>query len=146
MGSNLNKELRLARAQKKDTRFIYQVVKEWLEHHADHSVITLKMPSFAKFSKTKTTKYIIKKGDMPIGFVHILANNEIGYYVIPEFQGMGLGTWAVIQLMKKHPRERYYATVNNKNIASVKLITSLGFKSKATIYEKIGISRKKIKR
>lgn len=143
MISNLNKELRLVRAQKKDTRFVYQIVKEWLEHHSDLSVTALRLPSFAKFSMIKTTKYIIKKGDIYIGFVHILANNEIGYYVIPEFQGKGIGTWAVIQLMKKQPRKRYFATVNNKNIASVKLITSLGFKSKATIYEKID-RRKKI--
>ena len=95
------------------------------------------MPSFGKFCKVKTTKYIIKKDDIKIGFVHILGNNEIGYYIIPQFQGFGIGTSAVTQLMKSQPRDRYFATVNDKNIASVKLIKSLGFKPKATIYEKI---------
>jgi hypothetical protein len=45
--------------------------------------------------------------------------------------------------MKKQPRDRYFATVNNMNIASVKLITSLGFKPKAIVYEKIVKTRRK---
>lgn len=137
MVKNFGKEIRLVRATKNDTRFVYEVVKDWLNRHADHSVTALKMPSFAKFSKSKSTRYIIKKGKTSIGFVHILANNEIGYYMIPEFQGSGIGTWAVSKMMKMQPRDRYFATVNNKNIGSVKLITSLGFRPKATIYEKI---------
>jgi GNAT superfamily N-acetyltransferase len=141
MVKNFGKEIRLVRATKKDTRFVYEVVKDWLNRHADHSVTVLKMPSFAKFSKSKSTRYIIKKGKTSIGFVHILANNEIGYYMIPEFQGKGIGTWAVFKMMKMQPRDRYFATVNNKNIGSVKLITSLGFRPKATIYEKI-VSKK----
>lgn len=137
MNKNLDKEFRLVRATQKDLRFVYDIVKNWLDKHVDHSVTALRMPSFAKFTKTKTTKYIVKKNNTNVGFVHILPNNEIGYYVIPEFQGLGIGTWAVIQLMKKQPRERYFATVNTRNIGSVKLITRLGFRPKATIYEKI---------
>jgi GNAT superfamily N-acetyltransferase len=137
------KEFRLVRATQKDSQFVYNVVKDWLDRHVDHSVTALRMPSFVKFSKTKTTRYIIKKENTSIGFVHILANNEIGYYMIPQFQGMGIGTWAVAQLMKKQPRDRYFATVNNMNIASVKLITSLGFKPKAIVYEKIVKTRRK---
>lgn len=137
MNKNFNKEFRLVRATKNDARFVYEVVKEWLDNHEKHSVTVLRMPNFAKFSRIKATRYIIKKGNNRIGFVHILANNEIGYYLIPQFQGKGIGTWAVTQLMQKQPRDRYFATVNNKNVASVKLITSLGFRPKATIYERI---------
>jgi len=137
MVKNFGKKIRLVKATKRDTRFVYEVVKDWLSRHVDHSVTVLKMPSFSKFSKSKPTRYIIKKEDISIGFVHILANNEIGYYVIPEFQGKGIGTWAVAELMRKQPRARYFATVNTKNIGSVKLITSLGFRPKAIIYEKI---------
>jgi len=145
MAKNFDKEFKLVRAKQNDLRFVYNVIKSWLDKHVDHSVTALRIPSFAKFSKTKTTKYIIKKGNTSIGFVHILANNEIGYYIIPEFQGMGIGTWAVIQLMKMQPRERYFATVNNRNVASVKLITRLGFRPKATIYERIVKSPRKRK-
>lgn len=145
MMKNFNKEIRLVKATKKDTRFIYEVVKKWLDRRVDHSVTVLRMPSFAKFSKTKSIRYIIKKENTSIGFVHILSNNEVGYYLVPKFQGIGIGTWAVAQLMKKQPRRRYFATVNNKNIASVKLIISLGFSPKATIYEKI-IKHKKMKK
>jgi len=147
MVKNFGKEIRLVKATKRDTRFVYEVVKDWLSRHVDHSVTVLKMPSFSKFSKSKPTRYIIKKDKTSIGFVHILANNEVGYYMIPEFQGMGIGTWAVSEMMKMQPRDRYFATINNKNIGSVKLITSLGFRPKATIYEKIiRTKNRKIKR
>jgi GNAT superfamily N-acetyltransferase len=129
-------ELKLVRVTRNDYRFIYNVVKDWLEHN-DHSVTALKIPSFAKFFKTKSTRYIIKKGRERIGFVHILGNNEIGYYLVPKFHGMGIGTWAVAQLMMVQPRERYFATISRKNIASIKLITKLGFRPKGIIYEKI---------
>ena len=136
MNNTLKKEMNLVKATKKDQHFIYQIVKNWLEQ-TDHSVTVLKIPSFAKFFKTKSIRYIIKKKSVKIGFVHILDNNEIGYYLIPEFQGLGIGTWAVKQLMKIQSRERYYATINKKNIGSVRLITKLGFRPKGIIYEKI---------
>ena len=94
-------------------------------------------PKFCKIFQNKIYSLYHKKKSVKIGFVHILANNEIGYYLIPEFQGIGIGTWAVTQLMKIQSRERYYATINNKNICSVKLIKKLGFRPKAIIYEKI---------
>ena len=135
MDNILKKELGLIKATKKDQRFIYQIVKNWLEQ-TDHSVTVLKIPSFSKFFKTKPIRYIIKKKSVKIGFVHILDNNEIGYYLIPEFQGIGIGTWAVAQLMKRESRDRYYATINNKNIGSIRLVKKLGFRPKAIIYER----------
>ena len=135
MDNTLKKELGLVKATKKDHHFIYQIVKNWLEQ-TDHSVTVLKIPSFAKFFKTKSIRYIIKKKSVKIGFVHILDNNEIGYYLIPEFQGIGIGTWAVKQLMKIQARNRYYATINNKNIGSIRLVKKLGFRPKAIIYER----------
>ena len=135
MKNALKKELSLVKATKKDQRFIYQIVKNWLEQ-TDHSVTVLKIPSYTTFFKTKSIRYIIQKKFVKIGFVHILDNNEIGYYLIPEFQGMGIGTWAVAQLMKIESRDLYYATINNKNIGSVRLVEKLGFQPKAIIYEK----------
>ena len=142
MNKTLANELKLVKATKRDYRFIYDIVKEWLER-TDHSVTVLRIPSFTKFFKTKSTRYIIKKGSTKIGFVQILTNNEVGYYLIPEFHGMGIGPWAVVKLMRMQPRSRYFATINKKNIASVKLITKLGFKPKGVIYEKIVKRRQK---
>ncbi|MFY9300346.1 MAG: GNAT family protein [Candidatus Nitrosotenuis sp.] len=145
MNKALADELRLVKAARGDYRFIYKIVRDWMEQ-TDHSVTVLKMPSFAKFFKAKASRYVIKKGPTKIGFVHILANNEIGYYLAPEFQGMGIGTWAVASLMKIKKRGRYFATINKKNAASVKLVTKLGFKPKGIIYEKVmtkGRKRKK---
>lgn len=136
MNKTFVSELKLVKATKSDYRFIYEIVKDWLEKF-EHSVTVLRIPSFSKYFRTKSTRYIIKKGSTRIGFVQILDNNEVGYYLIPEFQGIGIGTWAVVQLMKMQPRQRYFATINKKNIASVKLITKLGFQPKGIIYEKI---------
>lgn len=144
MKKNSFGKLKLVRATKKDYRFIYNVVKDWLEQ-TNHSVMALQIPSFSKFFKVKSIRYIIKNDHLRIGFVHILSNNEIGYYLIPPFHGMGIGTWAVAQLIKMQPRGRYFATINKKNIASIKLVTKLGFHPKGIIYEKIAKQHRKRK-
>ena len=72
-----------------------------------------------------------------MGFVQILKNNEVGYFVDKKYQSSGIGTEAVKILMELNPRERYFATINDKNESSKKLIEKLGFAPKATIYEKI---------
>lgn len=139
----LIKNLKLVKATKKDYRFIYEVVKSWLEH-TDHSVTVLRIPKFSRFFKSKSNRYIIKSDGRKIGFVHILENNEIGYYLIPEFQRMGIGTWAVRELIKNNPRDRYFATINRKNKGSIKLVTKLGFRPKGIIFEKI--TKRQLKR
>ena len=142
MKKKISHELKLVRATKRDYRFIYEIIRKWLEE-TEHSVTVMRIPGFSQFFKSKSIRYIIKKDNLNIGFVHILANDEIGYYLIPEFQGVGIGTWAVKQLLKMQPRERYFATINKKNLASIKLVTKLGFRPKGVIYEKIAIRKHK---
>lgn len=60
MNNTFKKELNLVKATKNDQHFIYQIIKNWLEQ-TDHSVTVLKIPSFTKFFKTKSIRYIIKK-------------------------------------------------------------------------------------
>ena len=90
-----------------------------------------------EFFKNKIERFIISDGTQSYGFVQILDNNEVGYFLDEQFRSKGLGTEAVELLMKFVPRKRYFATINDKNEPSKKLITKLGFKPKATIYEKI---------
>ena len=103
----------------------------------DLSVTFLKMPSFEEFFKNKIERFVITDGIQLYGFVQILENNEIGYFLDEKFRLRGLGSEAVELLMKFMPRKRYFATINDKNEPSKKLVTKLGFKPKATIYEKI---------
>ncbi|KAF6243997.1 hypothetical protein C6988_00890 [Nitrosopumilus sp. b1] len=131
-----NKNYFLRKTSTNDHPFIYNLVKEFLE--TDLSVTVLTLISFEEFFKKKINRYTISndQNDL-IGFVQILENNEIGYFLDKKFRNKGIGTEAVSLLMKLNPKERYFATVNNKNKPSKKLIERLGFYPKATIYEKI---------
>ena len=118
----------------KDHPFVYKLIEDFLK--TDLSVTFLKMPSFDEFFKLDFKRYMITNGKETFGFVQIVKNNEIGYFLDPKYEGKGLATEAVKKLMELVPRDRYFATVNNKNERSKKLVTKLGFSPKGTIYEK----------
>lgn len=122
-------------AVKDDFPFIYNLVKEFLT--TDLSVTFLNMPSFEDFFKNKIKRYVISDGTNLLGFVQILDNNEVGYFLDKRFRKKGIATEAVQLLMQLNPRDRYFATIHDKNEPSKKLVMNLGFLPKATIYEKI---------
>jgi RimJ/RimL family protein N-acetyltransferase len=130
-----NKNYFLRDSSSDDQLFIYNLVSEFLK--TDLSVTFLSMPSIEEFFKNKIQRYIISDGKESLGFVQILENNEVGYFLDKKFQNKGIGTECVELLMKINPRKRFFATINDKNKFSKKLIKKLGFKPKATIYEKI---------
>ena len=131
-----NKKFFLRKPTEKDHSFIYNLIKFFLK--TDLSVTTLTLLPFDEFFKKNIKRYIISNDqNILVGFVQILENNEIGYFLDTEFRNKGIGTEAVSLLMKLNPRDRYFATINNKNDPSKKLIKNLGFSPKATIYEKV---------
>ena len=117
------------RAKTKDNDFIFSLVKEWLHDYSEQTVTVSKI-SKKKFFSKPAIRYII--GDN-FGFVQLLPNNEIGYYLDPKFQNKGLGTKAVKEIIKKHPRPFYYVTISNKNKSSLKLAKKCGFVPKGQI-------------
>lgn len=130
-----NKNYFLRDSNPDDHLFIYNLVTEFLKTNL--SVTFLSMPSLEEFFKNKIKRYIISDGKELLGFVQILENNEVGYFIDKKFQNKGIGIECVELLMKLNPRKRFFATINDKNEFSKKLIQNLGFKPKATIYEKI---------
>jgi RimJ/RimL family protein N-acetyltransferase len=130
-----NKTYFLRESVIEDNLFIYNLIKEFLK--SDLSVTFLSMPTIDEFFKNKIKRYVISDENESLGFVQILENNEIGYFLDKKIQNKGIGTESVKLLMKLNPRERFFATINDKNESSKKLIKNLGFKPKATIYEKI---------
>lgn len=132
--------IKIELCKKEDYRFIYQLVEDMFKTNLN--VTYLKLETFEEFVKRAFVEgdkhYIIKdeKGDR-IGHVHIMQNNEIGYSVIPQFRGKGIGTDAVRKIIELNSRERYFLTIHNDNIPSVKLAKKLGFIPKGTIFEKI---------
>jgi RimJ/RimL family protein N-acetyltransferase len=130
-----NKNYFLRSAVTDDHHFIYELIKDFLK--MDLSVTFLKMPSFDEFFKNNIERFVISDGKISYGFVQILENNEVGYFLDKIYRSKGLGTEAVEILMKIKPRDRYFATINDRNESSKKLVRKLGFIPKATIYEKI---------
>jgi RimJ/RimL family protein N-acetyltransferase len=130
-----NKTTFLRDSNDDDHVFIYNLVNEFLK--TDLSVTFLSLPSIDEFFKNEIKRYIISNGNESLGFVQILENNEVGYFLDKKFQNQGIGTECVELLMQLNPRKRFFATINDKNESSKRLIKKLGFKPKATIYEKI---------
>ena len=130
-----NNKIYLRKALSKDFPFIYELIEKFLK--MDLSVTFLEMPSFENFFKNKIERFVITDGEILYGFVQILENNEIGYFLDEKYRKKGMGSEAVQLLMKSNPRKRYFATINDKNESSKKLVINLGFKPKATIFEKI---------
>ncbi len=125
---------------KYDYHFIYELVSEFFKTNLN--VMYMKLDSYEDFVKKSfvigDTYYIVKNriGER-MGYVHIMNNDEIGYFIDSKFQRMGYGTEAVKQLMKLHPRKQYFASININNIASNKVIKKLGFHVKGSIWERV---------
>lgn len=62
-----------------------------------------------------------------VGAVYLSKQQEIGVAVFERFRGKGYAKWAIKELMRLHPKERYLANINPANEASIKLFQSLGF-------------------
>ena len=135
-----NKICKLREITEDDYRFVYELVDRFLK--TDLSVTFLKLPDYEEFVKTYFVndykRYIVTNDNsVRLGFVVITKDDEIGYFLSPEYEGKGIALDAVKQLIELNPRERYFATIHNKNKRSINLITKLGFYPKGTIYEGI---------
>jgi len=131
--------IKLDLCREEDYRFVYQLVEDFFK--TDLNVTYMNLDNFDEYIKKAFVKsdihYIIKNenGDK-LGHVHLMDNNEIGYFIAPEFQRMGIGTEAVKKIIELNPRERYFVTIHNDNKPSIKLAEKFGFIPKGTIYEK----------
>ena len=67
--------------------------------------------------------------------VSITDQNEIGIWVLKKFQNMGIGGNALKLLIKHHPKSRYLANINPKNLKSTKFFKKFGFKLIQHTYE-----------
>jgi RimJ/RimL family protein N-acetyltransferase len=79
-----------------------------------------------------------------VGAVTLKPNNEVGVFILREFQRRGYARAALQELMRAHqplpaiPTVRpghFFANVNPKNEASIALFTSLGGRHIANTYE-----------
>ena len=145
--SNINIKLRLV--EEKDIPVLYDMLKEMLET-PNSSVNERPLPKFED-SKEYVMKYLKKNKDHEIdswymvigenneilGSVKISKKNYISYQILKNFQNKGLASKAIQMLMEAHPRDRYFAIINQENEYSVKLAEKFGFVPKAFVFEKV---------
>jgi len=123
-----------------DYSFIYELIEKFLETNL--SVAFLKLPKYDEFVKTyflhDSERYtILNKSDELIGTVNISTDGFIGCFVIPSYEGQGIASEATTLVMKNTKQKRLFATVHNDNKRSISFVTRLGFKPKATTFEKL---------
>jgi RimJ/RimL family protein N-acetyltransferase len=122
-----------------DQKFIYELQEEYLKTNLSVTILILK--PFEEFFKSyilmDLKTYIILVDNERIGFVHITKEGEIGYFLTKKYEGKGIASNAVKDMLKLHPLKRYFATVNINNTRSTELVKGLGFSPKGIIYEKI---------
>ncbi len=128
----------LRETKKDDYSLIYELIADFFK--TDLNVTYLTLESYDEFIKrnfSEGTKHytILNENDGKIGYVH-MTNNEIGYFMISEYRGKGVGSRAVKKMMELNKRPAYFATIHNKNKESINLVTKLGFKPEGTIYVK----------
>jgi len=143
----INCKLRLV--AERDIPILYQHLKEFLSE-SNSNVSGRPLPKFKDSEKfvlkylcdNKNHEYdkwyvVLDEHQNIIGNVVIDKKNWISYHILKLYQAKGYGQQAIKLLMKKNPRERYFATINQNNISSLNIIKKFGFKPKAIIFEKV---------
>lgn len=112
-----------------DFRFLYQLLAE---REPITNISHRRMPTYkehTQFVKSKpyTKWYIIYFKNNKSGSIYLSKQNEIGIFLKKKMQGRGIGSMAMIKLMKKNPRGRFLANVNPKNKKSAEFFKKNGF-------------------
>lgn len=70
------------------------------------------------------------------GAINLTKRDEVGIFLLPKFQGRGLGTQAVRLLLARHPEvKRFLANISPRNPRSALFFESLRFKPIQNTYE-----------
>ena len=113
-----------------DIEFLFDLLKE---RDPSTNISHKKMPTYdehVKFvqSKPYSKWYIIFKSKQKVGSIYLSKNNEIGIFLSKKFQGKNIGDFALNDLIKKNPGERFLANVNPKNKKSIQFFKNNKFK------------------
>jgi RimJ/RimL family protein N-acetyltransferase len=79
--------------------------------------------------------YLIKSRSDYVGAIYLSAMNEIGVTILARWRGFGFGPRAIRLLMRKHPRKRYLANINPRNVKSIRIFRRMGFRIIQQTYE-----------
>jgi len=80
--------------------------------------------------------YVIEADGEPVGAIYLSRMDEIGVFILRAHRCRGYGKRAILQLLERHPRDRYLANINPTNSGSIAFFHSLGFRHIQNTYEK----------
>lgn len=109
-------------------RFLYKLLAERKPHQ---NISHKEMPSYddhVKFVRSKPYKewYLIYCDNLCVGSIYLSKQNEIGLFIFEEYQGRGLGTKAINDLIKLHPIT-LHANIAPNNYKSIAFFKKHGF-------------------
>jgi len=128
-------KIKLKSVTEDDTMFLYEMIKlRDKREFFDRSLTSF--DNHTKFIKKFLTKpethhyekfYVVLLGEKKIGTVILMKrNNEVGYYLMPEYHNKGYGTAAMELLFQENPRPHYTALIHNFNKSSMRFFERLG--------------------
>lgn len=121
-----------------DARFLYDLLAE---RPAQANINHKKMPTFDEhvaFVKSEPYAHwyiICGRKTSKMGAVYLTRSDEIGIFVLKQFQGRGVAKAAIARLIEQHPKERYLANIAQGNDVSQNLFKGLGFCPVSHTYE-----------
>lgn len=124
------KKLELKKVKKSDILFLYELLKE---RDPRANISHKKMVTYAQHKKFVSSKpykswYVVYADGHKAGSVYLSKQNEIGIFLLKEFQKLGIGKKILKMLMEKNPEKRYLANVSPKNYKSIGFFKSNSFK------------------
>lgn len=126
-------ELVLTNDSSKETA--YSLIHDfWKAHNQVDSSLEDCQRDYQAWTQTGHQIYLVKVEDEFIGFAHVGSRGaEIDWledlFVLPEFQGQGIGSQVITLLEEKVKRysESLYIEVSARNLAAMKLYHRLGY-------------------
>ena len=108
--------------------FLYQLL---IERPAEACISHKVMPTYDAHcdfvdSYPYSAWYLVVDGGLSVGAIYLSMLDEIGIAISREMQGRGYAQAAIMALMAKHPRKRYFANVAPGNAVSHKLFGRIG--------------------
>jgi len=103
------------------------------ERQPEESISHRAMPTWEDHQRFVNSRpylawYIIHADGADAGACYLTNAGEIGIGILREFRGNGYAKAAITELMRLHPRQEYLANINPRNLVSLKLFESIGFK------------------
>jgi RimJ/RimL family protein N-acetyltransferase len=117
------------RVPKSAPKLLYQLLEERDMHV---NISHRRMPTWKEHIRFIARRpydfwYLIKSEQYYVGAIYLTSMSEIGIGILLQWRGRGFGPAAIKALMRKHPRDRFLANINPKNVKSIGMFQDMGF-------------------